>query len=228
MKKKDSSRSFKPTLSCMQGAVLRHLVKIAGLQDMTIWRNRNNEWHLSVTVKLRSQVLYLSTRRAPRSPRAFTRLDLLASGGTQALYDVEVIGSQSSFLSFSGARDGRPSACQPCGSAYRRSVFRSRLIYPRRQTGLRAGGYLCQFTTCATRPELDWRDGALSQSYADAQGSDSRVIKRFRQALSLLSLDPIRHLDLNLPGWQTRSTSGLCKSTFARECPGSSLRDRKT
>ena len=81
MKKNNSSRSSKATLSCMQEAVLRHLVKIAGLQDMTIWRNRNNAWQLSVTVKLRSQVLYLSTRRAPRSPRAFTRLEAALAAG---------------------------------------------------------------------------------------------------------------------------------------------------
>ena len=31
----------------MQELVLRHLVKIAGLQAMTIWRKKNNEWHLS-------------------------------------------------------------------------------------------------------------------------------------------------------------------------------------
>ena len=47
-----------------------------------------------------------------------------------------------SSFSFSGARDERQSACRPCGSVHRRSVFRSRLIYPRRQAGLRAGGYI--------------------------------------------------------------------------------------
>ena len=65
----------------MQEPVLRHLVQIAGLHEMTIWRNRNNSWHLSVTVKLRSQVLYLSTRRAPRVPRAFTRLEAALAAG---------------------------------------------------------------------------------------------------------------------------------------------------
>ena len=52
----------------MQETVLRQLVKIAGLQEMTIWQNRNNGWHLSVTVKSSPHVLYLSTRRAPADP----------------------------------------------------------------------------------------------------------------------------------------------------------------
>ena len=81
MKKKNSSRSSKPTVSCMQETVLRHLVKIAGLHEMTIWRNRNNEWHLSVTVTSRPHVLYLSTRRAPSVPRAFTRLEAALAAG---------------------------------------------------------------------------------------------------------------------------------------------------
>ena len=79
MKKK--SGSSKPTVSCMQETVLRQLVRIAGLHEMTIWRNRNKEWHLSVTVKQRSQILYLSTRRAPKVPRAFTRLEAALAAG---------------------------------------------------------------------------------------------------------------------------------------------------
>ncbi len=81
MKKKTGDRSSKPTVSCMQETVLRQLVKIAGLHEMTISRNRNKEWHLSVTVKSSAQVLYLSTRRAPRSPRAFTRLEAALAAG---------------------------------------------------------------------------------------------------------------------------------------------------
>ena len=81
MKKKNRSRSSKPTLLCMQETVLRHLVKIAGLHEMTIWRNRKKEWHLSVRVKSRPHVLYLSTRRAPKTPRAFTRLEAALAAG---------------------------------------------------------------------------------------------------------------------------------------------------
>ena len=81
MKKKTGDRSSKSTLLCMQEVVLRHLVKIAGLQEMTIWRNRHKEWHLSVTVKSRPHVLYLSTRRAPKTPRAFTRLEAALAAG---------------------------------------------------------------------------------------------------------------------------------------------------
>ena len=81
MKKKDSSGSSKPTLSCMQEPVLRQLVRIAGLQEMTIWRGRKQDWHLSVTVTQRSQVIYLSTRRAPKVPRAFTRLEAALAAG---------------------------------------------------------------------------------------------------------------------------------------------------
>ncbi len=81
MKKKTGGGSSKPTLLCMQETVLRQLVKIAGLQEMTIWRNRKKAWHLSVTVTQRSQVVYLSTRRAPRVPRAFTRLEAALAAG---------------------------------------------------------------------------------------------------------------------------------------------------
>ena len=81
MKKKTGDGFSKTTISCMQDTVLRQLVQVAGLHEMTIWRNRNKEWHLSVTVKSRSQVLYLSTRRAPRVPRAFTRLEAALAAG---------------------------------------------------------------------------------------------------------------------------------------------------
>ena len=81
MKKKTGSGLSKPTISCMQETVLRQLVRIAGLEEMTIWRNRNKEWHLSVTVTSRPQRLTLSTRRAPRSPRAFTRLEAALAAG---------------------------------------------------------------------------------------------------------------------------------------------------
>ena len=78
MKKKTGGGFSKAIVSCMQETVLRQLVKIAGIQDMTIWRNRNKEWHLSVTVTQRSKVIFLSTRRAPR---AFTRLEAALAAG---------------------------------------------------------------------------------------------------------------------------------------------------
>jgi len=81
MKKKTSSGFSKTPVSCMQETVLRQLVQVAGLEEMTIWRNKNKEWHLSVTVTQRSQVIYLSTRRAPRVPRAFTRLEAALAAG---------------------------------------------------------------------------------------------------------------------------------------------------
>ena len=61
--------------------MLRQLVRIAGLQEMTIWRSRKQDWHLSVTVTQRSHVIYLSTRRAPKVPRAFTRLEAALAAG---------------------------------------------------------------------------------------------------------------------------------------------------
>ena len=81
MKKKFGDRFSKTTMLCMQETMLRHLVKIAGLHEMTIWRNRHNAWHLSVTVTSRPHVLTLSTRRAPRSPRVFTRLEAALAAG---------------------------------------------------------------------------------------------------------------------------------------------------
>ena len=65
----------------MQEVVLRQLVRIAGFEEMTIWQNRNNAWHLSVRVTHRPHVLYLSTRREPRSPWAFTRLEAALAAG---------------------------------------------------------------------------------------------------------------------------------------------------
>ena len=73
MKKKFGDRFSKTTVSCLQETVLRQLVQVAGLQEMTIWRNRNKEWHLSVTVTSRPQVLTLSTRRACPGPSRASR-----------------------------------------------------------------------------------------------------------------------------------------------------------
>jgi hypothetical protein len=81
MKKNPSGVFSKTPVSCLQETVLRQLVRIAGLHEMTIWRNKKREWHLSVTVKSRPHVLSLSTRRAPRSPRAFTRLEAALAAG---------------------------------------------------------------------------------------------------------------------------------------------------
>ena len=83
MKKKTGGGFSKAIVSCMQETVLRQLVRIAGLQDMTIWRNRNKEWHLSVTVTQRSQVLYLSTaarHECPAPSRALRRRSPRDSG----------------------------------------------------------------------------------------------------------------------------------------------------
>ena len=57
MKHKIGDRLSKTTVSCIQETVLRQLVRIAGLHEMTIWRNRHKEWHLSVTVPRNSQML---------------------------------------------------------------------------------------------------------------------------------------------------------------------------
>ena len=81
MKKKIGSGFSKTTVTCLQETVLRQLVQVAGLEEMTIWRSRKHEWHLSVTVTQRSQVVYLSTRRAPRVPRAFMRLEAALAAG---------------------------------------------------------------------------------------------------------------------------------------------------
>ena len=59
MKNKISDGLSKTPLYSLQ-EVLRHLVKIAGLQEMTLWRNRKKEWYLSVKVKHRPHVLYLA------------------------------------------------------------------------------------------------------------------------------------------------------------------------
>ena len=81
MKNKTGGGFSKTTRLCLQEVMLRQLVRIAGLEEMTIWRNRHHAWHLSVTVTQRSQVIYLSTRRAPRVPRAFTRLEAALAAG---------------------------------------------------------------------------------------------------------------------------------------------------
>lgn len=81
MKNKGGDRSSKTTMHCAQQDVLKHLVKIAGLEEMTICRSRTNVWHLSVKVKHQAQVLYLSTRRTPQSPRPFKRFDAALAAG---------------------------------------------------------------------------------------------------------------------------------------------------
>ena len=81
MKKTFGDGGSKTTRLCMQETVLRQLVRIAGLEAMTIWRDKKREWHLSVNVPQRPHVLYLSTRRSPRSPRAFTRLEAALAAG---------------------------------------------------------------------------------------------------------------------------------------------------
>ena len=81
MKNKTGGGFSKTTRLCLQEVMLRQLVRIAGLEVMTIWRNRHHAWHLSVTVTQRSQVIYLSTRRAPKVPRAFTRLEAALAAG---------------------------------------------------------------------------------------------------------------------------------------------------
>jgi len=40
MKKKIGDRSSKPTVSCLPEPVLGHLVQVAGLHEMTMWRTR--------------------------------------------------------------------------------------------------------------------------------------------------------------------------------------------
>ena len=81
MKNTKGTGLLKTTVYCMQQEFLRHLVKIAGLQEITLWRTKKKEWNLSVKVKNRPQVLYLSTRREPQLPRAFKRLDAAIAAG---------------------------------------------------------------------------------------------------------------------------------------------------
>ena len=81
MKKKTGGGFSRTPVSCMQETVLRQLVRIAGLHEMTIWRTKNNAWHLSVTVPSRPHLLTLSTRRTPKVPRAFTRLEAALAAG---------------------------------------------------------------------------------------------------------------------------------------------------
>ena len=82
MKKKTGERFAKTPVSCLQETVLRQLVKIAGLHEMMIWRSRNNAWHVSVTVTQRSQVIYLSTRRACLGPSHGSRRRWLRDSGS--------------------------------------------------------------------------------------------------------------------------------------------------
>ncbi|HQY59225.1 MAG: hypothetical protein WBB60_09570 [Nitrospira sp.] len=81
MKHKPGHGSSTTRVQCLQQDVLRHLVKIAGLEDMTIWRSRTKVWHLSVKLKHRPQVYYLSTRRTPHVPRPFKRFDAALAAG---------------------------------------------------------------------------------------------------------------------------------------------------
>jgi hypothetical protein len=60
---------------CAQQEFLRHLARLAGVNAVTVWAVGKNRYQLSVLIQGKPLEWFLATRREPRVPRAFTRLD---------------------------------------------------------------------------------------------------------------------------------------------------------
>ena len=76
----------KPLL-CAQQEFLRHLARVAGVEAVTVWTVGKKGYLLSVVMEGKTQEWFLATRREPREPRTFTRLDVAVRMG-QRLFKV--------------------------------------------------------------------------------------------------------------------------------------------
>lgn len=75
---------------CAQQEFLRHLARLAGVNAVTVWAAGKNRYQLSVLIQGKTQEWFLATRREPRVPRAFTRLDAAVRLG-QRLFKVSTM-----------------------------------------------------------------------------------------------------------------------------------------
>ena len=79
----------KPLL-CAQQEFLRHLARVAGVDAVTLWTVGKQGYLLSVLIEGNTQEWFLATRREPRLPRRFTRLDVAVRKG-QRLFKVRTM-----------------------------------------------------------------------------------------------------------------------------------------
>lgn len=75
MKHHDRMKAMPSPQYCPQQEFLRHLARPAGVNAVTVWAVGKNRYQLSVLIQGKTQEWFLATRRKPRVPRAFIRLD---------------------------------------------------------------------------------------------------------------------------------------------------------
>jgi len=81
------TRQLPKPLLCAQQEFLRHLALVARVDEVTLWAVGKKGYLLSVLMKEKTQEWFLATRREPRLPRTFTRLDVAVRMG-QRLFKV--------------------------------------------------------------------------------------------------------------------------------------------
>ena len=81
------TRPLPKPLFCAQQEFLRHLARVAGVDAVTVWTVGKKRYLLSVMMEGKTQEWFLSTRREPRLPRTFSRLDVAVRMG-QRLFKV--------------------------------------------------------------------------------------------------------------------------------------------
>ena len=87
MKQPHRTRPLPKPLLCAQQEFLRHLARVAGVDAVTLWAVGKKGYLLSVMMRGKTQEWFLATRREPRLPRTFTRLDVAVRMG-QRLFKV--------------------------------------------------------------------------------------------------------------------------------------------
>ena len=81
------TRPLPKPLLCAQQEFLRHLALVAGVDAVTVWTVGKKGYLLSVRMRGNAQEWFLATRREPREPRTFSRLDVAVRMG-QRLFKV--------------------------------------------------------------------------------------------------------------------------------------------
>ena len=81
------TRPLPKPLLCAQQEFLRHLARVAGVEAVMLWTVGKKGYLLSVRMRGNTQEWCLATRREPRAPRTFTRLDVAVRMG-QRLFKV--------------------------------------------------------------------------------------------------------------------------------------------
>ena len=80
-------RPLPKPLLCAQQEFIRHLARVTRVDAVTLWAVGKKGYLLSVVMEGKTQEWFLATRREPREPRTFTRLDVAVRMG-QRLFKV--------------------------------------------------------------------------------------------------------------------------------------------